>query len=80
MKKKLETLYYPAFFPPPNRQPPHSSPSSIPYWRQIHWTAAGGRSCCCGVTPHWINCSFCCFNQRPKVLVLTPAACASSYL
>ena len=48
--------------------PLHSSSSSIPYWPQIHFTATGGRSCVLGVTPHWLNCSLCCFIQRWKVL------------
>jgi hypothetical protein len=41
-----------ATFPDLVDNTPYNSPSSIPYWQQIHLTATGGNSCCWGVMPH----------------------------
>ncbi len=53
---------------------------SMPYSRQIQPTAFGGRSCWRGLAPSAESISLLSLSQRRKVLWLTPASAASSYL
>ena len=52
----------------------------MPYSRQIHSTARGGSIFVVGFTPRRDRGSVFSLSQRRKVLSLTPAALASSYL